>query len=405
MRNHVCRLLYAQRDLLSPEAVGAVTFALNELAAAIAEGANSGRIRIKTEELEFAANRWLQPYPHPGWRENVEILLVAMAVAMSIRTFILQPFKIPTGSMQPTLFGVTSVPDFSRIDYGQAEQTKFRAQMMEQTRMGKNLQIPTGWARCWQRLAGNSYLQVVAQTDGELQAIDPPVHYLINIKQTLWIGGVAHTLWFPPDYGETTLAARAGLQVRSGAGLGQYFHKGDDVVKMCVRAGDHLFVDRVTYNFRPPRRGEIVVFATAGTQIDQQDEFFIKRLTVLPGERVQIGDDRHLIINGRRLDATTPHFENVYGFDPAQPPAKSRYSGHVNGTVARKFGLYPGLAPLFPDADRVYTNTGDTYLVMGDNTCDSSDSRTWGPVPAGNVTGKAFFVYWPFTDRLGWAVK
>ena len=117
MRNHVCRLLNAQRDLLSPEAVGAVTFALNELAAAIADGANSGRIRIKTEELEFAANRWLNPYPHAGWRENVEILLVAMTVAMSIRTFILQPFKIPTGSMQPTLYGVTSVPDFSRIDY------------------------------------------------------------------------------------------------------------------------------------------------------------------------------------------------------------------------------------------------------------------------------------------------
>ncbi len=40
--------------------------------------------------------------------ENVEVLLVALAVAMAIRTFFLQPFKIPTGSMQPTLFGVNS---------------------------------------------------------------------------------------------------------------------------------------------------------------------------------------------------------------------------------------------------------------------------------------------------------
>jgi len=38
--------------------------------------------------------------------------LVALAVAMGIRTFFLQPFKIPTGSMQPTLFGVTSFPEF-----------------------------------------------------------------------------------------------------------------------------------------------------------------------------------------------------------------------------------------------------------------------------------------------------
>jgi len=406
MRNHVCRLLCAQRDVLSPEAVGGVTFALNELAAAIADGANSGRIRIKTEELEFAANRWLKPYPHAGWRENVEILLVAMSVAMSIRTFMVQPFKIPTGSMQPTLYGVTSVPDFSRIDYGQADQAKLQAQLREQRLLGRDLPIPTGWARCWQWFAGNTYLQVVAQNDGELQAIDPPKRFLIfNLKQTLWIGGVAHTLWFPPDYGETTLAARAGLQVRSESGLGQYFHRGDDAVKMCVRAGDHLFVDRLTYNFRPPRRGEIIVFATAGTQVDKQDEFYIKRLTVLPGERVQIGDDRHLIINGRRLDATTPHFEKVYGFDPAQPPAKSRYSGHVNRATARKYGLFPGLAPLFPDGDYVYINAGDNYLVMGDNTCDSSDSRTWGPVPTENVTGKACFVYWPLTDRFGWGDK
>ena len=59
-------------------------------------------------ELEYAANKWLKPYPNAGIRENVEVLLVALAVAMGIRTFFLQPFKIPTGSMQPTLFGVTS---------------------------------------------------------------------------------------------------------------------------------------------------------------------------------------------------------------------------------------------------------------------------------------------------------
>ncbi len=53
--------------------------------------------------LEKAANKWLKPYPNATIRENVEVLLVALAVAMGIRTFFLQPFKIPTGSMQPTL--------------------------------------------------------------------------------------------------------------------------------------------------------------------------------------------------------------------------------------------------------------------------------------------------------------
>ena len=88
---------------------------LDELTAAIREG-HTGRTRIKAEELQFAAEKWLKPYPNAAWRENVEVLLVALAVAMAIRTFFLQPFKIPTGSMQPTLFGVVSVPDFTKIN-------------------------------------------------------------------------------------------------------------------------------------------------------------------------------------------------------------------------------------------------------------------------------------------------
>src|SRR5207247_4913350 len=104
------RLLNAQCDLMKPEAIAAIRAKIGELNAAVAEGANTGKIRIKTEELQFAAEKFVKPYPNPVWRENIEVLLVAIAVAMAIRTFFLQPFKIPTGSMQPTLYGVTSVP-------------------------------------------------------------------------------------------------------------------------------------------------------------------------------------------------------------------------------------------------------------------------------------------------------
>ena len=44
----------------------------------------------------------------------------------------------------------------------------------------------------------------------------------------------------------------------------------------------------------------------------------------------------------------------------------------------------------------------DSYMVMGDNTCNSFDSRAWGRFPARNVIGKSFFVYWPLTARFGW---
>ena len=158
----------------------------------------------------------------------------------------------------------------------------------------------------------------------------------------------------------------------------------------------------LTYNFRKAERGEIIVFETRGIEGLPQDQFYIKRMVVKPRERVSIGDDRHLVINGLRLDASTPHFENVYGFNPATPPHESQFSGHVNGSVAQQFGLYPGLAPLFPDAQTVFNNDGDAYMVMGDNTCNSSDSRTWGTLPARNVIGKSCFVYWPLTSRFGW---
>jgi len=171
---------------------------------------------------------------------------------------------------------------------------------------------------------------------------------------------------------------------------------------MKVSAGDHLFVDRMSFNFRKPERGEIVVFETRGIQHPQmpQDQFYIKRLTVLPGERVQIGNDRHMRINGERLDANTPHFANVYSFNPDVSPHDSQFSGHVNGVVAQKYGVVP-VAPLFPDEETVFTNGPDGYMVFGDNTCNSSDSRTWGSLPAKNVIGKSFFVYWPLTERFG----
>ena len=377
MRKHVHRLLCAQRDLLAPTAIENINRALADLTAAIRSGAKGEALKKEMVKLEEAANKWLKPHPHAAWRENVEVLLVALAVAMAIRTFFIQPFKIPTGSMQPTLFGVTSDSLLNKPDF----------------------KMPTGWERVKEWFAGISYVHVVAQAEGEITAISPMRRFLIfNLKQSLWIGGVEHVMWFPPDYGEAPLEARAQLE------RGHLYRKGDDVVKMQVSAGDHLFVDRLTYNFRKPERGEILVFETKGIEHPQikQDQFYIKRMVVMPGDHVQIGNDRHLIINGRRLDASTPHFENVYGFNPATPPRESQFSGHVNGTVAQQFGLYSSLAPLFPDEQTVFNNDSDSYMVMGDNTCNSFDSRGWGPVPAKNVIGKSFFVYWPITGRFGW---
>jgi len=122
------------------------------------------------------------------------------------------------------------------------------------------------------------------------------------------------------------------------------------------------------------------------------------------GERVQIADDRRLVINGQRLDPATPRFENVYSFDPTQPPRENQYSGHLNEAVAARYGK-SGIAPLFPDEKTEVAVRPNHYMVMGDNTVNSSDSRTWADFSRTNVIGKYGFVYCPFSTRFGWTAR
>lgn len=418
MRKHVQHLLSAQRDVLAPAAISAVTLVLNQLRDTIAAGENTGKIRLKMDELDFAANKWLKPYPHAMSRENVEVLLVAIAVAMAIRTFFLQPFKIPTGSMQPTLYGVISAPDYSRIGMATEDRERNRIQFSEQFQQRTNLTILTRWMRIQEWFEGISYVHVVANTDGELQAVEPPVRFLIfNLWQKIWIGGQSQTIWFPPDYGEQNLQMRAGLRTRADLREGQACRKGQDVVKIKVSAGDHLFVDRLSYNFRRPQRGEIIVFATAGIPEERRDacripgdQFYIKRLVGLSGEKLalipdytvvgtpQFGSEGipvgHLLVNGQPLSASTSHFENVYSFPnvPTRtktlPYQENQYYGHA---LINELG--PG---------REFQVATNHLFVMGDNTMNSLDSRFWGDFPADSVIGKSCFVYWPITKRFGW---
>lgn len=376
MRRHVDRLLNAQRDLLTPQGIAAVRTAMGAVDQAIREGANKGALRLRMEELEFAANERLKPYPHAAWRENVEVLLVALAVAMGIRTFFLQPFKIPTGSMQPTLFGVMSEPDFSRPPWlGGNTNTGFT--------------IPTGWERVRGWFAGVSYVRVVARNEGPLQLVEEPLRFLIfNIRQRLVVGGETYTLWFPPDYGGVTLASRAGLS------LGQRFRKGEEIVRLRVRSGDHLFVNRLVFNFLRPARGDIVVFETAGVDHPQvpKDQFYIKRLIGLGPERIKIGPDNHLVANGRRLDAADAGFEFVYSYRANSPT--NDYLGHM---------LAPGSHFATP-FDEFSIRPGH-FMVMGDNTRNSLDSRYFGDVSERFIIGRASFVYWPLSSRFGFGYR
>ena len=366
------KLVKAQRDLITDENALTVQKKVAELQQALNQGRPKAELETLMNALEHAASQNLKPYPDAAIRENIEMFLTTTSVILAVFTFFVQHFAIPTGSMQPTLFGIT-----------------------RQNHAGDpNFQIPSIGRRVYERLAkGVSYYHLTAPRDGALEAVEPPKTLIPFVRrQRIMIGGEWSTLWFVP----TDLVDYAGLRP------GQTYKQGDDVIKLKVTAGDHLFVDRLTYNFRPPTRGEIIIFASTGIPMLIQDTYYIKRLIGLEGEKVAVGDDRHVRINGNRLDASTPHFENVYSFKGA--PLADHYSGHVNQKVANQNGGL-NLAPLFFDGNQEQIVGPGRFLVMGDNTMNSFDSRGWGDFPKVKVIGKAFFVFWPFTERVGWGVR
>jgi signal peptidase I len=397
----VRKITRAQSDLLKSDDVLEIQEACNQLRAVIHETRGREKLQSAMKEVERVANKRLQPYPHASMRENVEVVLVAVAVAMGIRTFFLQPFKIPTGSMQPTLFGITH----------------------EDFRNQPDVVFPTGVEKWFDRIfRGVKYVHIVAKEGGYLEDFEPLTKVMkVRNRQRFKVGGVWYSVSGLHDELIGGKYNRAGLHFDPYTGRGnQLFEKGDDIVKLKLISGDHLFVDRMTYNFRTPFRGEIVVFATKGIPQIAQNQFYIKRLVALGDEEVRVADDRHMWIDGDRMDAATYRFENVYGFDPKDEARDSHWSGHVNNGTSRRPGM--NLAPLFPGETQFVPGTSQVQvvpnsfkvrpnhlLVFGDNTLNSLDSRAWGDFTRTNVIGKSAFVYWPILgqgdriSRFGWS--
>lgn len=289
----------------------------------------------------------------PGWRENIEVLVVAIAVAMGVRTYFLQPFKIPTGSMQPTLFGITSVtrPAPSAMDRLPLKLIK--------------------WAG-----TGKWYRRIEAQTDGHVRGpAAPGPHDPSNVY--FFIAGRRHRV--PKD-----ALLRGDVSVSDN----QYVRAGHVLWSGYTLAGDHVFVDKVRWNFRRPRRGDIMVFNTRNIPGLPRGTHYIKRLSALPGESVSIRPP-HLLINDAPV-SDAPVMETI-------ARAGDGYAGYQLVERNLPFGE-PAL--LRSPSDVVTLGDGE-YFSLGDNTENSRDSRYWGPVPRENLAGPAVVVYWPFTKRWG----
>jgi len=296
----------------------------------------------------------------PGLRENLEIAVVAVAVAMGFRTYFIQPFKIPTGSMQPTLYGVQAL----NRD-GAAVSDRFPLKILKWMILGE-----------WYQEVRATTSGYVGRDQSRAAEYDPASYYFR-------IGGKRHRV---PKSADMRLKSR-------------FVSKGSLLWRGIRTTGDHVFVDKVRWNFVRPRRGDIVVFNTKGITAleatlprDRKGEpvttHYIKRLVGLPGETISI-DPPDLVVNGEKV----------------RKPDTIRRIAHREGEyegyqLVDKKRSGPDEPLLADDLDSVQLG-GEEYFALGDNTTNSRDGRYWGAIPRRNLVGPAVFVYWPFSRRWG----
>ncbi len=313
-------------------------------------------MRAGSAQAEAFLERHQPPTTWDGVRENVEVLVVAVVIALAVRAYFVQPFKIPTGSMEPTLMGVAA-----RTFTGPKPGLVRRAAELV--------------------LLGRRYHELRVTEGGRLEAMQPGRVFTWWEYTDLQIGAHVYRVWMNADV----------LQQKLGVVPGTVYRAGDTVVHAVTEAGDQILVNKIAYHFRGPARGEVFVFKTNNIEMLEErlrdegvegSQYYIKRCVAIGGDVVTI-EPPLLYINGARARGL--------GFDRVQ----SRQDGYGG------YRLADSMQAQLRVVGDVLQLPPDTALALGDNSGASFDSRYWGPVPRVNAVGTAFFVYWPFSARWG----
>lgn len=392
----VKKFAHQNRDLMTGEQLAALARAKDEYAAVL-ETRDKAKLEEEEKALIRSCEKAVPTYKSDSIKENVEVIIVAIIVALGIRSYIVQPFKIPTASMQPTLNGIM----------GQAMPTSeptpnILKQVWEFAWRGSNyteLKAPES--------SGPLAITNIAQQSFAVLASRTVVTF--NDGSTTWCYAPARQLlddlWLRQENGEPprinlpqtdSFTISCNHPVRSGAVL----------ARGRIDTGDQVLVDKVSYHFRQPKRGEVFVFSTrniVGIRVPEgtDSQHYIKRLVGTPNDVLELLPPNLLINGAPPVEFGMQRVIAAEG-NPTYNPKINLYHGYT----------YPGVRAgrteidsedIEKDGQRglVYRLHDKEYMACGDNSGNSSDSRYWGKVPQENLIGPALMVYWPFSPHAG----
>ncbi len=408
------RVYHFRRDLLAPAQLDELEARRSELKALVKERAPAEKMKLGIERLEEVLRRTGGAiYPKTALVENVEFFLVAAIVILGIRTYFVQPFKIPTNSMWPTYNGMTA-----EVFKAPADEPGVAAMAARAVAFGAwphrldapvdgevliPLYGPGSRGHVWARVVpGRTWL--VLPTDvreyhlivGD-RSVSVKLPMDFDFDWAVYEAFLNRGVPFTPNamFAEVRRRESEGQTVNVTVGgreivclrTGKRVRAGERVMSFDEMTGDNLLVDRVSYHFVRPAVGSGFVFRTGNIPDIMRavgDQYYIKRLVGTPGDKLEVRAPV-LFRNGAPITGSS-------AFD-ANAKQEHGYLGYTNPDPKR-FGARLKVGD-------VLTVEDGKYFAMGDNSPNSEDSRFWGFVPGADVVGRPILVYYPFTRHWG----
>ncbi|MDR2429675.1 MAG: signal peptidase I [Puniceicoccales bacterium] len=428
LQHHARKVWNYKRDLLNATDTAEFNAARHHLATlTTTPDPDPGELRAALATLDATLSRHGgTTYPAKLIPEWVELIIVATLIACAIRTFFLQPFRIPTNSMYPTYHGMTTQTYPLDSDGPSLPARAWRKLTLLSTRVeartptpgevliplapnGTPARLPDGLDN---GILGTGLMREPTDTYQLLVTTPsaPPARIPISVPKEFNLQSALLKTYFPDEaqlpIGESERWSALLHNARERGDLretatGQYYLRtrrnipaNGRILNFDILKGDMVLVDRLSYHFTRPKIGDPFVFATKNipglNRAGQpQDLYYIKRLVGRPGDTLQVTPPQ-LLLNGAPIDGKPAFAKN-------------------NAALTREdyFGYQPtvgtGNAPHEKPLHTPLKVEPHTYYAMGDNSGNSYDSRGWGLVPEKEIIGRGLLILHPFTTRWGLA--